>query len=269
MWPGSSSWQGPKEYPLDGEEYRQAGVRATKDPRTGRGNPTRNKYGQMAKEGHPLQPPLGKLSLQLVQSCSCRMLRTLKAQLPCPSQELITYSEMSLAEKQPEPPAALHLPLGSQPLHPVEVGGHGHPLAPGAPVSFITLRKKRTRSPARQGYRPEALETGGLRCWGQNLDLTPTSQLLGTLGRGNKLGREGPSPQLSPVKAVSHSRASERMDEHLSSGPAQNHHHCSMGERTSDCPQSTQVFSHDCEQNQSENPAENVVPRLGRGLSPA
>lgn len=135
----------------------------------------------MAKEGHPLQPPLGKLRLQL-QSCSCRMLKTLKAQLPCPSQELITYSEMNLAEKQPEPPAVLHLPLGSQPPHPVEVGGHGHPLAPGAPVSFITPRKKRTRSPARQGYRPEALETDGLRCWGQNLrPHAPLSQLLGTL----------------------------------------------------------------------------------------
>lgn len=39
-----------------------------------------------------------------------------------------------------------------------------------------------------------------------------------------------------------------------------------MGERTSDCPQSTQVFGQDYEQSQSENPSENVAPRLGRGL---
>lgn len=53
------------------------------------------------------------------------MLRTLRAWLPCPSQELITYPEMNLAEKQPEPPAALHLRLGSQPPYPLEAGGHG------------------------------------------------------------------------------------------------------------------------------------------------
>lgn len=145
------------------------------------------------------------------------MLRTLRARLPCPSQELITYPEMNLAEKQPEPPAALHLRLGSQPPHPLEVT-----LLPLGLLYLLPLpEKKEPRSPARQGYRPEELQTGGWRCWEPNLQPHAPSLSLesaaGTLQRGNKLAREGPSPQLSRAKAVSHSRASERMDERLSS----------------------------------------------------
>lgn len=68
----------------------------------------------MAKEGHPLQPPLGKLikpSISTVLPLSDAKDTQGPATLPKPG----VNNGMNLAEKQPEPPAALHLRLGSQP----------------------------------------------------------------------------------------------------------------------------------------------------------
>lgn len=60
----------------------------------------------MAEEGHPLQPPLGKLIKPSISTAlPLSVMKGTQGLAALPNQELITYPVMNSAEKQPELPA--------------------------------------------------------------------------------------------------------------------------------------------------------------------